>query len=31
VVTKTPTFQLVKQLAFLAGWKDTNEPGVVVR
>jgi hypothetical protein len=31
VVTKTPTFQLVKQLAFLAGWKDTLEPGVVVR
>jgi hypothetical protein len=31
VVTKTPTFQLVKQLAFLAGWKDTQEPGVVVR
>jgi hypothetical protein len=31
VVTKTPTFQLVKQLAFLAGWKDTNEPGIVVR
>lgn len=31
VVTKTPTFQLVKQLAFLAGWKDTLEPGIVVR
>jgi hypothetical protein len=31
VVTKTPTFQLVKQLAFLAGWMDTNEPGIVVR
>lgn len=31
VVTKTPTFQLVKQLAFLAGWKDTQEPGIVVR
>lgn len=31
VVTKTPVFQMVKQLAILAGWKDTLEPGVLVR
>jgi hypothetical protein len=31
VVAKTPVFQMVKQLALLAGWKDTLEPGIVVR
>lgn len=31
VVTKTPVFQVVKQLAILAGWKDTLEPGILVR